>query len=71
VDFKISDAMASYWANFTKTSDPNGPGLAKWPVYDGAYPLMMHFGEEIQAAPQAHRERYEFWSGTADKAAAH
>ena len=72
VDFKISDAMSSYWANFTKTGDPNGPGLAKWPAYDGGQdPPMMHFGEEIQAAPQAHRARYEFWSGAAEKAAAH
>ena len=70
VDFKISDAMASYWADFTKTGDPNGPDLAKWPVYDGADPAMMHFGEEIQAAPQARRERYEFWSNWASKAAA-
>ena len=71
-DFKISDSMASYWANFTKAGDPNGPGLAKWPVYDGADNFsMMHFAEEIQAAPQAHRDRYEFWSGAADKAAAH
>jgi para-nitrobenzyl esterase len=72
VDFKISDAMASYWANFTKAADPNGPGLAKWPVYDGGQdPLMMYFGEEIQAAQQAHRERYEFWTGAARQTAAH
>jgi para-nitrobenzyl esterase len=72
VDFKISDAMASYWANFTKTGDPNGPSLAKWPVYGGGQdPLMMHFGEEIQAAPQAHRERYEFWNGAASQSVAH
>ena len=72
VDFKISGAMASYWANFTKTGDPNGPGLAKWPAYDGGQdPSMMRFGEEIQAAPETHRERYEYWSGSADTAGPH
>ncbi|PYT79268.1 MAG: carboxylesterase [Acidobacteria bacterium] len=72
VDFKISDAMASYWANFTKSGDPNGAGLPKWPAYDdGAVPLMMHFAEEIQAMPQPHRERYEFWSRVRNLTAAH
>jgi para-nitrobenzyl esterase len=72
VDLQISQAMVSYWANFTKTRDPNEPGLAKWPVYDGgAGPLMMHFAEEMQAVPQAHRDRYAFWSGAAASAMAH
>ena len=71
VDFKISDTMASYWANFTKTRDPNGPGLEKWPVYSSEGHPMMHFGEKIQTSSQTHRERYEYWSAGAGQSDAH
>jgi len=26
-DFKVSEAMSSYWTNFIKNGNPNGPGL--------------------------------------------
>lgn len=71
VDFKISDAMASYWATFTKTGDPNGPGLERWPVYDGGIHPMMHFGEKIRGEAQAHRERYEYWSAASGQSGTH
>ncbi|MGI6227986.1 MAG: carboxylesterase/lipase family protein [Peptococcales bacterium] len=29
-DYKLSLEMADYWANFVKTHNPNGDGLAKW-----------------------------------------
>ena len=32
-DYKMSDQMMTYWTDFAKTGDPNGGGLANWPVY--------------------------------------
>ncbi|RZK41425.1 MAG: carboxylesterase, partial [Hymenobacter sp.] len=33
-DQKVAKMMNTYWANFAKTGNPNGSGLAKWPVYN-------------------------------------
>jgi para-nitrobenzyl esterase len=63
-DRRVSELMASYWTNFAKTGDPNGPGLPKWPVYresDG-YPVM-HLKANSSAAPDERRERYLFLDG--------
>jgi len=59
-DKKLSELMSSYWTNFAKTGDPNGPGLPKWPAYDAESHQVMHLSASPAAAADAHRDRYEF-----------
>lgn len=58
-DWKLSDEMMSYWTNFAKTGDPNGPGLAEWPKY-GTENELIHLNAPTTFGPSAVRARYEF-----------
>ena len=58
-DRKLSDQMMSYWTNFAKTGDPNGPGLPEWPKY-GDGDALIHLDSTITSGPDTLRPRYEF-----------
>lgn len=60
-DYKASELMGEYWTNFAKNGDPNGQGLAKWPAYDARSGFqVMHLTAKPLAAPDQHREQFQF-----------
>jgi para-nitrobenzyl esterase len=56
---KLSDEMMSYWTNFARTGDPNGPGLPEWPKY-GMERELVHLDSTITSDPSTVEPRYEF-----------
>jgi para-nitrobenzyl esterase len=61
-DRRLADAMSSYWVNFAKTGNPNGPGLAQWSAYKpNGGGQVMELGKEIGLRAELHRDRYAFF----------
>ena len=60
-DYQVSETMQSYFANFIKTGDPNGPALPSWPAANrsGLEPVM-HLDVNTHVSFDAHRDRYRF-----------
>ncbi len=60
-DRRVSGLIQSYWTNFARTGDPNGPGLPHWPAYGPAdgWPVM-HLDPAPAARPDDFRARYLF-----------
>jgi len=60
-DRKLSEQVMSYWTNFAKSGNPNGPGLPNWPKY-GKQDELIHLDSSITTGPDTLRPRYEFLS---------
>jgi para-nitrobenzyl esterase len=50
-DEDISEAMATYWTNFAKKGDPNGPGVPNWPAFSDKNPVLMWFAQTPHTGP--------------------
>jgi para-nitrobenzyl esterase len=58
-DRQTALTMATAFANFVKTGNPNGQGVPEWPEF-GKTHQVMHFDGVSKAAPETDRARYEF-----------
>jgi para-nitrobenzyl esterase len=60
VDYKLEEAISSYWTNFAKTGDPNGDGLPVWPVFNDSKPELIELGDEVKSSPLPYKEQLNF-----------
>jgi para-nitrobenzyl esterase len=57
-DYKVSEVMQNYFANFIKTTNPNGTGLPVWPKANGTPVQYMRIDVKTQPETEQHRDRY-------------
>ena len=71
-DRRMAEIASSYWVNFAKSGNPNGPGLPDWPAYTGPDGTVMRLAEHSGAGPDPRLIRYqmlnEFYFGHAERA---
>ncbi len=56
-DYTIAEKTSTYWANFIKAGNPNGPGLADWPAFNRQEAVTMELGDRFEARPISDAEK--------------
>ena len=71
-DEATAKAANTYWANFAKTGDPNGPGLPHWPRYAPSSDGIMDFTVDgPKGGPDPWKARMDVTAAAADAAVKH
>lgn len=60
-DYKVSEIMQAYFANFIKTGNPNGLGVPAWPAVNNSKTVdVMHIDVNTRVEPEKNRQHYLF-----------
>jgi para-nitrobenzyl esterase len=62
-DRSLSDAITSYWTNFAKRGDPNGPGVPPWPRFAADGGQVLYLGSPVTQGPVADLRGLETFDG--------
>jgi para-nitrobenzyl esterase len=54
----MSEVMQTYWTNFAKNGNPNGPGVPTWPSFDPASRAYLAFMDEGAVAKKRLRQPF-------------
>ena len=67
-DYRVSEIMQAFFANFIKTGSPNGLGVPEWPAVDNSKGVqVMHINVDTKAMEDKNGNRYLFMDKTAKK----
>ncbi|GAB3930433.1 carboxylesterase/lipase family protein [Larkinella terrae] len=61
IDRQIADVMSSYWVNFAKTGNPNGPNLPVWSAYTRESENTQIIDKTIENRPLPNKDKLRFW----------
>ena len=46
-DRKVAEEISSYWVNFARSGDPNGPTLPSWPAFTNTDSKVLYLGDPV------------------------
>lgn len=63
--WRAPQPMASYWANFAATGDPNGRDLPEWPVYEPSKRTVLELGDTVRTRTVLDDAKVDFYDDRA------